>query len=299
MTNNSPINRNLIIAGICLGLYALVLAVFDFSTPGADDYVSYNNPEMDNGYFYTLILTAIDHQQNQIHFELKANAPKGRGQLLTCAVFGYELDQVDGYTAGFPTSNLRLTEKNRAELPSEQRPSGADWTVYEGEGQFPFMTDLKTFPFDTIHSAVSFSADCTIPADAIPAENIFVQSHLSDYVLYAAEKDNGALSNSFQFELRRNGFLVFLTWLIFGIAFLSAIVIVGQRGTDLSGRLLAYFLGLWAIRGIILDPIQDTKPFPTYIEITIIYLFCFTVLGVFILNRQSAAKANPQDDAAE
>jgi hypothetical protein len=34
MTNNPTIDRNLVIAGVCLGLYALVLMVFDFSTPG-------------------------------------------------------------------------------------------------------------------------------------------------------------------------------------------------------------------------------------------------------------------------
>jgi len=96
------------------------------------------------------------------------------------------------------------------------------------------------------------------------------------------------------FVLKRNSFLKGLTVFLFLVAFSSSVALVWRARTkDVDTTLLSFFVGLWAVRTILMSAVQaeSLRIFPTLVEVTILFLFCFAVLGIgwlrFVANKSN------------
>lgn len=272
------------------GLGAYAISLLTFLAGSSQDGALVSNPGASTEDWYSIELKTIDYVAQRIEFDLKINLPEGRGTITKCLHFGAEEWRLGGYSGSLSAVLVNLKELPRDSLQPDERP-GPGWTTYRGNGDFFFWTDLRMFPFDKVWWDFSISEQCWTPGaiDSTTFNLLSVSNHIPDYYL-SLRRGSGNMQRENQshpqFVLRRSLFLRILTTIIFAAAFASSIALILQAsGKAKDFSLLTYFVGLWAIRSILLSPIQGLKAFPTLIEITILFLFCFTILGVFLTSR--------------
>jgi hypothetical protein len=180
---------------------------------------------------------------------------------------------------------------SREKLRSGERP-GPGWTQYEGSVTICFDSHLTRFPFDEIPLAVATEQDKAFsPGDDIDREAIsllFVTNTDPDYILvgYKQSTEDRGSNTFFFFKLARNNFVIYLAMFLVFLGLVSSIVLIRRFKSGKSELpLLTYFVGLWAIRGIVIGGLQGPRPFPTYVDLAVIILFFFTLVGVLLSQR--------------
>jgi hypothetical protein len=284
---------------IGIGAYAYLISTFleQNRYKGASESVF--NPTS-NGDFYSITLKSADHDRELINFDMDINAPEGRGEITKCLYFGYRSSNPFESFEGLSAVLVSLKEIPRDSLQPDQQP-GPGYTTYRGAGQFHFETDLRLFPFDKILWDFSVSEQCWSPAAAIDSttfRNLWIRNNIRDYALFPTKYPKARVDPlQPSFVLRRSTFLRVLTIVVFAVAFASSIALILRAREKAKGlSLLTYFAGLWGIREILLSPIQGLKAFPSLIEITILFLFGFTLVGVVLASRHTPGSEEKPTD---
>lgn len=253
---------------------------------------------------FAVILTSIDPNTKKIAFDLEGVLSldlvdflvKGKERPEVCISFSYFLpERVTGNSyermAGGSIELVALNAVPSYSLSKELQTKGGQ--SFRGSGAFSFDSDQRYFPLDRIPLQISLYAKCfrgPEPLTPNDVKSLFIENRILDYQLTAPEK-SGPDPN---ITLRRTPFLIFLAILLLLLAFVSALVIIVEARTKpLDLKLLTYFIGLWGIRSILLTPVQNVRAFPTLIEVTILFLFGFTVGGIGLM-RFLATRTKPK-----
>lgn len=266
-----------------LGLvaYAITLSTFFANNSRKGSYVSAYDSTATG--FFSLTLKSIDYAAGRIRFDAEVNMPEGRGKITKCFWYGSRFWYSGGNSASLSPAVVELVEVPRESMQPLERP-GPGFTSYRGGGEFTFDTDLRLYPFDKVWWDFRVGDECWTPSAKIDSgsfRNLFVHNNLTGYSLSIVPDDeDGGIPSHPYFLLQRSLFLRVLAAIIFTVAFVSSLLLMvksPKEKKDLS--FLTYFAGLWAIRTILLAPIKDLNAFPTLIEMTILFLFCFTIIG--------------------
>jgi hypothetical protein len=261
--------------------YLLALSIFKASDLGTQTIVfqQADQPAGGAGVIYKLKLTKVDHKARHIGYDLSVNLPEGKQKITKCLWLGYKIKTATSSTEGANTELVTLSEVSRDTLLSREQP-GPGYTKYTGSGAFHFESDLRGFPFDSIRFDARFHTQCFNPSvqlDSTPVVELWIVNEISDYQLVQSRGDS-------ELRLERNTALKTLAIILLLLGFASAVaLIVKARTTAPDLSLLTYFVSLWAVRRILIDQIQDHKPFPTFIEVSIVFLFCFTIIGIGVM----------------
>lgn len=165
-----------------------------------------------------------------------------------------------------------------------------DFVLYASEVRVAIPLNRHWFPLDTLDLGVGVHASLTddvgdgTQGSVTLAPGFYVASFVPDRELTrtrgtAHHDDQGG--HFVGFELRRNTFLlgVAALLLIVGLAS-STLIIMAARANPINVSLLAYFAGLWTARDIVLTPLVSYRPFPSLVDIGVISLFLYTVMGI-------------------
>lgn len=268
---------------LCAGglSYLLALSIFKASDLGTQTIVFQQaDPQPgEAGVIYRLKLTKVDHKAGNIGYDLSVNLPEGKQKITKCLWLVYKIKRSSSYTESANAELVTLSEVSRDTLLSREQPI-AGYTRYTGSGAFHFESDLRAFPFDSIRFKAYFHTQCFNPnvqLDPTPVIELWIVNEISDYQLVQLSADS-------ELRLERNTALKTLAIILLLLGFASAVALIVKARTsapDLS--LLTYFVSLWAVRRILIDQIQDHKPFPTFIEVSIVFLFCFTIIGIALM----------------
>jgi hypothetical protein len=280
----------LVLVSVCLfGLvFGLSVAVFEGMGEKQSlmlEAAAYKNPLealFSGGKQLDLIIVKTDHSSQSIDITVTTTAPEGKGQITTYLNF------ISGYVQ---MEKLALIEVSREKLRSNEKPVGPGWTQYKGSVTISFDSHLTRFPFDEIPLAVATEQDKAFsPGDDIDREaisSLWVENTDPDYALfgYKQSTEHRGGNTYFFFKLARNNFVIYLAMFLVFLGLVSSIVLI--RGFKLGKGelpLLTYFVGLWAIRGIVVGGLQGPRPFPTYVDLAVIILFFFALVGCFFRN---------------
>lgn len=247
---------------------------------------------------FAIILTSIDLNTKKIAFDLESDG-KGKGARRQVCVsfssFKPEMRIAGASYQGMAGGTIESVDLKEAPLKSfsQEEMKSPMGTGLRGSATFSFDTDQRHFPLDSIPLQISLYATCSEgPGLLTPSDvkTLFIENRILDYQL-TARQTTGPDANV---TLRRTPFLIYLAVLLLLLAFVSALVIIAEARTKpLDLKLLTYFVGLWGIRSILLTPVQNVRAFPTLVEITIMFLFGFTVVGIGLM-RFLATRNNPQ-----
>jgi hypothetical protein len=234
------------------------------------------------GLLLKLTINKIDYIKQALETEVCLNDSTGKKQI---SVF---LNFINEYSNRGSLYNVKvlLNEKKDDDVILANKPSQG-FSVYTAKLSIPFDSKLMHFPFDDIPLGVGVEEDMHFsPGDNImhlPISVLFLDNHDTGFILdntdpsFEVRGDNAY----YFFKLRRSDFTVYLTVLLFMLGLASSISVIKKsqsQSFDLS--LLTYFIGLWGIRSIVLSGIQEPRPFPSYVDLAIITLFLFTLLGI-------------------
>ncbi|MGQ0760688.1 MAG: hypothetical protein ACT4OT_01525 [Acidobacteriota bacterium] len=261
--------------------YMLALGIFRASDLGTQKIVFQQADQQAGaaGVLYDLKLTKVDYKAKKIGYDLSVNLPEGKQKVAKCLWVGYMINTATSSTEGMSRELITLSEVPRDTLLSREQPASAH-TRYTGSGAFHFETDLRQFPFDSIRFDVRFHTQCfnsSVQLDPTPVAELWIVNEISDYQLVQSGTDS-------ELRLERNTGLKALAIILLLLGFASGIALIVKARTsvpDLS--LLTYFVSLWAVRRILIEQTQDHKAFPTFIEVSIVFLFCFTIIGIGVM----------------
>lgn len=266
---------SLILTVAFLGIlgYSVTLSLFAASNLGQPAAVTLTGDA--SAPSYEIVLTDIDHGSRQLSFEVSSFQPLGKKSIGRCIWFVYSFTTSRGTTELADPVLVTLSEIDRNTLSPAEQPAET-YTKYQGSGKFAFDTDLRKFPFDTVHFKVRFHSQCFVanaPVDHTPPGELTIKNRLTDYQLRQGIDT--------YLVLTRNSFLKVVAIVLLIVAFGGAIALIVQARSEWPKiTVLTYFLGLWGTRDILQKPIAGSKAFPSVIEVTILFLFAFTIIGM-------------------
>jgi hypothetical protein len=250
-------------------------------------------PPPEEKVLYNIHLKSINFDERYIEVELRRGERRDRGEIVVYAVFGYYFSSSSGTTYGGEPRKIVFK-------PEESGPGSGEYAQFVARTRWRFMTDTHSFPFDDIQMSFAIEADPTFaPGEeidrAVPAF-YSVHSFIPDYALEEGDGSwNAPRTRAVYITLKRDGSVVMLAVFIGAIGLTSAWFLIKKARTEkVELAALAYFGGLWAARGIVLTPLKGQVPFPTYVDLFVIFVFCFTIFGIRIsgiIRQRSAAVA--------
>jgi hypothetical protein len=277
---------------VAISVFIALLATFiPFGTLTSNDTLIITNKTGES--WYNVTLKSIDYAQKTIDTDISIGAQKGQKELIT--YFKFVNYYSTSTSSGWGLQKERLTLTESSEQPSDMVPG---YSVYQASRKVRFATELDKFPFDKIDIGLGIETRPELsPGDQVyrqPPLGFVVRSLIPDYTLIKSDREVSTL------RLKRTPFLVTLAIFVFLVAFFTARGIILQeekQKRDVS--LLAYFVGLWAIRNVIMGVVVGPKPFPTYVDLGIIFLFLLTVIGIEVANIDRVRRSRLEQQAED
>jgi hypothetical protein len=203
---------------------------------------------------------------------------------------------VEAGSEGVRLEMKRIPPEERSHYP-ELGAHNPSRHAFMAKIRLPFKADLRQFPLDRIR--IGFAVDTVTGPDAtstLPGD-FWIYNLVPDYRLAEVTQPK-PLTHAEEvpaqwIELRRDGFLIFLSCLLLVVALTSSVLLIQRaRRSGVEVPLLTYFAGLWAARTILFTPLMEKRPFPTYVDVAILFLYSLTLVGVVV--NMWAAKPPPQ-----
>ena len=236
---------------------------------------------------YTLTLKSIDYDNRIIKCTLETDARKTCREVIGKFDFSHYIHTMRGTTFGGDRQRLTLKPVEPARNEGNDHSVPSEYGVYTAEVDWPFATDTHSFPNDDIQLAFSIEPDLVSSVEGVVRDYpafCMVRSFIPDYAL--VEGVNNFVNERMHpiyITLKRDESVIWLAILTGGIGLFSSWMLVKKaRYEKVELAALTYFGGLWAARSIVLSPLKGNVPFPTNVDLAVIFLFCFTIFGIAV-----------------
>jgi hypothetical protein len=266
-----------------LALAFAVAAVWYMSTR-ADVQIAWEPTPAVPGHLRLIVaLVSIDPVSSLATYRITARAQPGKPLIVLLEFFS------DGWSTFRTVQLAEQAAGAAASFPEDAiPPRNTALVLYASEVRVAIRLSRHWFPLDTldlgvgIHTSLADTAGATPPGRLTFDPGFYVASFVPDRELIRTRGTAPDSSRHFVgFGLRRDRFLLGVAALLLVVALVSStLIILAARANPVNVSLLAYFAGLWTARDIILTPLVSYRPFPSLVDIGVISLFLYTVMGI-------------------